>query len=618
MRLAGVLAALVLVLGSAGIASADEGWTVERFDAQYAVRPDGSIAVTESIDVDFGAQQHHGIFRRLVTRQRYDDTHDRVYDVRVSSVTDAAGRAWAFSSSDEGGERVLKIGDADRTISGRQTYRIAYDLGGALNGFSDHDELFWNLSGTWPVRIRSASAHVQLPSGSVSRVACFQGPRGSTEACRATMTAAAADLSSSRLLGENEQMTIVVGFAKGIVADPKPRIEQRARDPEEWWQTSPEALGGAAGVLVLGMAAVAWTWWTRGRDPAAPDTVIAEYEPPQKLRPAEVGLILDETADPKDLTSTIIDLAVRGYLRIEEIPAHGIFGKKDWKLVSVRAADDALEPYERTLLAGLFSGSKLDEQAIAAAVQSIPRVPLPGALQAMRAKLEAAIASVPAAVPGTEVKLSEIKGTFHATLLAAERLLYNESAQKGWFPTDPHLVRARYAGIGCVVLIVGAFVAAALGAWFGLGFMGVALGVAGVALLVMSRFMSRRSQAGRDLLQHIRGFRRYMETAEKDRQAFAERENIFAAYLPYAIVFGLVSKWAAAFSGLDAQRATQGWYVGSPGSFTNIAVFSSSLETFSGGLQTAIASTPGGSGSSGFGGGGFSGGGGGGGGGGSW
>src|SRR5579859_1236930 len=108
-----LVAAALAVLLVAGVAprtaSADEGWTVERFDAQIFVHSDGSIAVTESIDVDFGAQQKHGIFRRIPVLYHFDDRRDRVYDLRVRSVTDDNGRAWRYERSEEGADVVLKI-----------------------------------------------------------------------------------------------------------------------------------------------------------------------------------------------------------------------------------------------------------------------------------------------------------------------------------------------------------------------------------------------------------------------------------------------------------------------------------------------------------------------------
>jgi uncharacterized membrane protein len=128
--------------------------------------------------------------------------------------------------------------------------------------------------------------------------------------------------------------------------------------------------------------------------------------------------------------------------------------------------------------------------------------------------------------------------------------------------------------------------------------------------------MSQRTAAGSEALRRALGFRLFIETAEKRRQEFNEKANIFAEYLPYAIVFGSVDKWANAFRDIDTEPATRGWYTGTH-AFAPLA-FSRDLESFSSSVSSVIASTPGSSGGSGFGGGGFSGGGGGGGGGGSW
>src|ERR1700730_15039447 len=129
-------------------------------------------------------------------------------------------------------------------------------------------------------------------------------------------------------------------------------------------------------------------------------------------------------------------------------------------------------------------------------------------------------------------------------------------------------------------------------------------------------FRRQRTAAGRDLLQHTLGFRLYMTTAEKYRQQFAAKAEIFTQLLPYAIVFGCVTLWAKAFEGIDTS-ATNNWYVGAVP--FQAALLSNSLESMNANISSAIASAPPRSGSSsGFGGGGFSGGGGGGGGGGAW
>ena len=52
-----------------------------------------------------------------------------------------------------------------------------------------------------------------------------------------------------------------------------------------------------------------------------------------------MGLLVDERADTLDVTATIIDLAVRGYLSIEEVPKTGWFGRRDWRLTRLKSPD---------------------------------------------------------------------------------------------------------------------------------------------------------------------------------------------------------------------------------------------------------------------------------------
>jgi len=177
-------------------------------------------------------------------------------------------------------------------------------------------------------------------------------------------------------------------------------------------------------------------------------------------------------------------------------------------------------------------------------------------------------------------------------------------------------VRMATIGVAILIVLAGAALTFLLGATFGGGLIGVAVIVVGLVLLFMHRAMASRTAAGREVMEKTLGFRLYMTTAEKYRQQFAEKAEIFTQLLPYAIVFGCVARWAKAFEGIDTS-ATNSWYAGNAP--FHAGLLSSSLESMNSSLSSAIASAPPSSGSSsGFGGGGFSGGGGGGGGGGSW
>lgn len=581
MRRAARLAAVVALvacqlLWAPGARAADGGWTILVFDADIEIQADGRLHVVETLDVDFGPLERHGIFRDIPVRYAWpaERRKERVYDLRVASVTDARGRAWKYETQSNGANLEIKIGDADRTVTGRQTYRIDYTVRGALNAFSDHDELYWNVTGAdWPALISRSSATVRAPAA-FTQTACYVGTAGSTAACAIEKLAQGTRFTSGRALIPGQQLTLVVALRKGVIPEPRPILEDRPREFEEYFDLTPLWLALALVVAVGGLLLVFWRWYTVGRDERERETIVPEFEPPDRLRPAQIGLLIDERADTLDVTATIVDLAVRGHLTIAEIPKEGLLGSRDW-LLTRRDAPGALLAYERTIFEGLFA-------------------------------------------TGEQVKLSALRRHFYLTLAKAQRELYADSVARGWFAVDPSRVRALYAGAGVGLVLLAGALTLGLGYLAGGGVVGLAAVVPAIAVIVVSPKMPRKTRDGAELARRALGFERYMEVAETDRQKFAEREQIFAEYLPYAIVFRCVDRWAKAFEGIDLKAATAGWYAGSSLNAFSAMNMSRDLSAFSHEIGTAIASTPGGSGSSGFGGGGGAGGGGGGGGGGSW
>jgi uncharacterized membrane protein YgcG len=599
-----LLACLVAIVVAPVVAllASDEGWVIERFASQIDIQPDGTFTALEALDVDFGRQTKHGIFRDIAYLQGFDATHIREYEISLVSVTAANGQRHQVETTTTGAMRRFRIGDPNRTISGKQTYRIAYRVGRALNGFADHDELYWNATNVWPARIVKASVVVHAPAGAIERAQCYQGSPASTEPCTARSTPNEATFTATRVLSAGEEMTIATWLRKGAVAEPQPRLIAKAaatatashaasRQAPVLFETTPRllAMTGVAFVAIVG--GLGTLWWRVGRDRRfvslhyltqdahqervplfSSDPVVVEFEPPDKIRPGQMGLLLDERADTLDATATIIDLAVRGYLTIKELPKTWFLGHVDWQLDEGKPADGSLLEYEKIILAGLFKD-------------------------------------------GPSRKLSDLKNKFYKDLEKAKDALYADAVTRGWFPRNPNSVRTIAVVLGFLAAVAGVFLTIFLGARFGAGLIGLPVAVGGVLLVIVSGALPRRTAAGREAMRRTLGFAKYMKTAETQQQAFAERANIFTSYLPYAIVFKCVDRWARAFKDIDLQQATAGWYVGATA--FNAGNFSSSLTSFSTSMSGAIASTPGGSGGSGFGGG-SSGGGGGGGGGGSW
>ena len=562
-------------------------WSINSFESQIAIAADGSLKVTEDIEVTF-AGPHHGIYRDIPVVYEYDEKNNRVLQINVDSVR-GPGR---YSTSRKGADEEIKIGDPDRTLTGRQSYLITYTVRGAFNGFPDHDELYWNVTGNqWGVPIGAAAATVLVPSGSLQRQTCYQGPNGSTEPCTADVSGDSASFRATHALDPGEGLTVVAALNKGAVPAPVPILERKPRTLPEYFEINPATLLGFWLVLAAGFGLFGWYWWLHARDREyttayytqhdlnAPDEltpifqhrpVIPEFEPPDGLRPAQLGLVLDESADTKDVTATIIDLAARGYVTITEVAGSGIFARANYRLKKGAVSDQTqLLPYERTIYDGLFK-------------------------------------------TGDEVLLSALRGTFKPVLDDAEGQLYMDAMRRKWFTHHPMWTRVGWLVLGIATMVVGAVLTFLLGALLGAGLVGLAIVLIGVIVTIMFRSMPQKTAAGHDVLVRTLGFRMYMTAAEKYQQQFAEREKIFTAYLPFAIVFGCVDRWAHAFRDIDVAAATAGWYVGAQG--LNALAFSNNLQNFNSTVASSITYSPASSGSSGFsggGGGGFGGGGGG-------
>ena len=578
-------------------AHAQTGERITSYDVVIEIRDDGTLAIVETIDYDFGSTPRHGILRDIPTRLRYDDTDDRVYPLDVVRVRASDDTPANYEvESVEGGITRIRVGDADVEITGRHTYELTYTVEAALNGFPDHDELYWNAVGTeWSAPIDRATVRVRAPAD-ITQVACFQGYEGSTLPCdRAGFDGTSARFAQTGL-GPFSGVTVVVGLPKGAVPEPVPVLEERWSFGRAF-QATPAHRGSQrsardrrdrrrhrVGVAprprptVPRLAGRPGHGKSHGRGPSraalgeADASAPVEFAPPEGMLPGQMGTLIDEQANVLDVSATLVDLAVRGYLVIQEIPKEGWFGKPDWRLIRLEKPDDDLLTYERRLLNGLFRD-------------------------------------------GNEVTISELKNTFAERLKGVQESLYTDAVKRGWFSERPDKVRNRWYGIGVLALIGAAGAAFVLAAFTHWGLLGIPLILGAIAVLLNAKRMPARTATGTAMLRRVRGFRTVIETAEAHMSQWAEKELVFTRFLPFAVVFGATDKWAKAFEGLGVQPDTS-WYV-SPYPFAYTR-FADSMDGFAVTTGGTIASTPSGSGSSGFSGGGFSGGGGGGGGGGSW
>ncbi len=563
--------ALVLALClAAAPAAAQRSLAIKQFDARITVNTDGSIDVTEQIRVEFSGQWN-GVYRTVPVEYRTPQGFSwtlRLDDIRA---TDGEGTPLKVERSRERHYLKLKLwvpgaNNATRTVV------LHYRAANGLRFFEDHDELYWNVTGDeWDVPIESVTARIDLPSGvSGVRAIAFDGAYGSTsQNADVAIDGATVSVTMAQPLGFHEGVTAVVGWNKGAVTEPT-SVEQAAGFLASNWPL------GLPVLVFLGM----YTLWRRvGRDPEE-RPIGVRYEPPKGLTPAEAGTMIDEKVDMRDITATIVHLAVQGHLKIEEKEEKvlfGLFKHQEYVFHRLEPKPEArpLERHEEFVLDGMFRHGR------------------------------------------RTVELSDLENEFYTYLSRIKNSTFDRLVERGLYRSRPDRVRAGWM-VGAVFLTFPmALVGAVIGDKFGMSpvtFI-VAAVLSGVIVTIFGYIMPARTVAGARAYEDTRGFEEFLHRVDSDRYArIVKTPEMFETFLPYAMAFGVEAKWARAFEEIYREPPT--WYVGTNMSGFNSRTFSARMSSLSTRAGSTMSSSPRSSGGSGFGGGGSSGGGGGGGGGG--
>jgi len=575
--LSGLLPVLLLLLPFLPSPARAEDFTIRSFRSEIEVRGNASLRVVETIEVSFH-RPRHGLYRDIPFRYTDELGKKSATPLRIVSVTDAGGGAWRYKVDRSGGFLRVRIGDPDRFVEGRQAYVIAYIVENAILFFPDHDELYWNVTGNgWPAAIASASATATVSAGGGPlkiRARGYTGPRGSREeACTVTPVSNGATFTATREFRPGEGMTIVLGWEKGVVhpGSAWKAALFRFNLPENWVFLAP----------LISLGYMLTRWYRKGKDPSTGDPLVVAYAPPEEngrpLLPAEIGVLIDERLDPKDITASVVDLAVKKHITIEEKRSPGVlFRKTDYLLRKTEGPGSELLPFERLLMERLFRDH------------------------------------------GQEVSVSGLKLEFYKNLDDLKKAAFGGLERMKCFAANPLGVTTTYRYAGFLVAFGGSAIALIAGklGWGGSAKAVAAALLSGAVVLLFSSRMPVKTLSGVKALGRVKSFEEFLARAEKDRLERMKDANLFEKYLPYAIALGVSERWADAFEGI--YQEPPGWYVSEGGAGTfRPSSFHHSLGNALSSMSTAMYSSPR-SGGSGFSGGGGSGGGGGGGGGGSW
>lgn len=524
--------------------------TVRGYSADITLAPDGRARVVLDLDMDLGVEPNRGPYLSYMVRQRFDDTHDRAYPiphVLASSETAPA----KVQRSEKGGWLDLRIGDPDRRdLVGRHTYRVRYVVDGLVNsadvfGLPD-DELFLDVIGDrWEIPLENLSVTVRGPAG-VTAARCHTG---TGQTCGAAEVTDGAAHFTQDALDPGQTWTVAVAFPAGTFGGVEPILQERwtwtralGLTPTTGTWTAVATALGLGGVAMIGRRlggdeeyaaltpGLAPTSGARPPRSAAGAVrrrrllsrrrpVAVRFTPPEGLPPGLVGTVVDGRADARDITATLIDLAVRGYVTIEE---DGAGGRPDW---SLRRTDHdpertGLLPFEETVLSRVFQGRR-------------------------------------------PVQMSDLKGSGVGRTIATA--MYGEATDLGWFRRHPQPVREGWSLLGMYVLVASALTLLITFQSGSSPLPAVPTAVVGATMVFTPRRLTARSAEGTAVQTQAEGFRHYLATAEADQLRFEEQQDVFSRYLPYAIAFGVAERWARLAAGALAVGATApqpSWYAG--------------------------------------------------------
>ncbi len=530
--LAGLLA---LLSASPGLA---QGLQVSypRFDVDMAIQPDGSFIVTETQTVNFSnGTSRFGFTEIPLTRV------DNIRDVTVgepnqpyrnsTSQQPNTYKVTRQTASDGSGEDVIRIDWYYLPASGNKTFVIKYRVEGGLWIIPAGDQLYWTaIRGNRPGSVAASNVTVHLPQPApADQIKAQAAVSARTETDGKILDGQTIQFTPPVLpLSRNDFFEVRVQFPHGMVSAAPPAWQAAAEQQDYFNQNVKPVLNLAALALAVfialgGALAVMIAFLTNGRDPAAQfrDTSVVVREPPTELPPAVVGVLMDERADERDIVSTLVDLANRGIISIQEEQNDKLVGSQmDFRFTLNQAIDrPALSTFEQTLLRALFGDTK-------------------------------------------EFLMSDMKGRFYTSMGQWESDLYADVAQRRLFTGNPDQTRRRWRRLGVAIAVLGAL-GVFLGVCMAMSVLplailpGLAVLFVGILLLIVGPHMPRRTAEGVRQAGQWAAFKRYLSRI-REYETEAQAKTLFNRYLAYAVAFGIDQSWVQKFAGVGVPAPT--WF----------------------------------------------------------
>lgn len=526
--LAGLLVVTAVLGGTAAVRAFAAEW-VASYAVAGTVNADGSVNIQATITFDGTAPE--SLVQRFATTKQV--IGDREYVYQVTNVTATVGGAAIDAKvSNETGYTVVTLPTAGVTAPVVLSYTV---LGAAITEPTGETTVSWQVLQGLSLPVREFTATFKVPA-IIELVQCQAGPPVSPGAC-VLWGGGTHDYPDPTFQdgprGAGEIVETTMRFPAGAVT-----ANEQVR--QLWtlgraFSTEPLPLSIALGLLVLGGLA----FWARhrkiGRDAvgeSAEPTLVADFHPVADgqaefrvrdgVRPGQVGTLVDERVDPVDVTASLIDLAVRGHLLIEELPKSSKYAAGEWTFTR-REGGDQLRPYEQTLL-----------DAVAPA-------------------------------GGGAVALSELPEAVGSVIGTVQDQLYDDVVALGWFGQRPDQTRNTWFRGGLAFFVVAVIATILLAAFTNFGLVGLALIAVSLLVIFLGQEMPARSVKGVALLNGLGLLRAQLLGHPTDQMPKGQELRELSEVLPYAIVLGGYERWVKALVTADddddvADSTDLDWY----------------------------------------------------------
>jgi uncharacterized membrane protein len=504
-----------------------------RFDVDVSVQLNGDLQVVETQEITFEGGPFHYGYATIPGQYLTDITNIQVSEGNRRYQQSASGQEYTFKSGWDKGDLWVRW-YFPYTSNSSHTFTFSYTVQGAVRRYSDGDEVRWMaVPGDHDYLIRKSQVTVHLPEGvTLNKGTGVGGYVVATDGVPADVTVGTDQRTvtavAKQSLDPGQFLAVGVKFTPGVIGGGKPSWQAAYDRKANWDATSRPILNLILGVLgFVSLAGVPLgvylLWYTRGRDPHV--GLVSDYlaEPPEDVPPGVVGTLVDEKADMQDVVATLIDLARRGYLTIDEEVEKGFAGlttHRDFVFERTDKDWNDLHDYELVLLRKLFGGH--DSR-----------------------------------------RMSELKNKFYTVLPQIRNGLYDAMVDAGYFSRRPDRTRMIYTVLGVFGAIVGVglgiFVSSLWAQWVDtIWCPAVGLVIGGIGLAVVGQAMPSKTKKGAEAAARWGAFRAYLKEIERYTD-LEQATELFERYLPYAIAFNLERRWVQKFARVET-TPIPGWY----------------------------------------------------------